>query len=76
MLYTSNGAPLFAFGLPVVALLGAVFGLAALVRERRLAGAQAMADRSRHHHQLERNRGAIEERNNDDKSFIRTTYRY
>jgi hypothetical protein len=70
VLYTSNGAPLFAFGLPI----GAVFGVAAFVRERRLDSARRQwptaAGIITNSSVIEE---AIEERNNADKSFIRTT---
>jgi hypothetical protein len=41
VLYTGNGVPLFAFGLPTVAILAAVFSVVAFVRGRRLASASA-----------------------------------
>jgi Protein of unknown function (DUF3592) len=77
VLYTSNGAPLFAFGLPIVALLGAVFGVVAFVRGRRLASASmrwpTTAGIITNASVIEE---AIEDQNNDDKSLIRKTYRY
>jgi hypothetical protein len=39
VLYASNGVPLFAFALPIVALLGGVLCVAAYIRTRRLANA-------------------------------------
>jgi Protein of unknown function (DUF3592) len=41
VLYTGNGVPLFAFALPAVALLAAVFSVISFVRGRRLASASA-----------------------------------
>jgi hypothetical protein len=77
VLYTSNGAPLFVFGMPILALLGAVASVVAFVRGRRqaraslrwptVAGTITTAD------VIEE---AIEDKRNDDKSFIRKTYRY
>ena len=40
VLYTSNGAPLFVFGMPILALLGAVASVVAFVRGRRQARAR------------------------------------
>ena len=77
VLYTSNGAPLFAFPLPILALLGAVFGVVAFVRGRRLASASARWPTAAG---IVTNSGvieeAIEDKRNDDKSFIHKTYRY
>ncbi len=77
VLYTSKGVPLFVFPLPILALLGAVFGVVAFVRGRQLASASArwptaagtitMSD------VIEE---AIEEKDNDDKSSIHRIYRY
>jgi len=39
VLYTSKGVPLFAFPLPILALLGAVYGVVTFVRARQLASA-------------------------------------
>ncbi len=39
VLYTDKGVPLFVFPLPVLVLLGAVFGVIAYVRQRQLASA-------------------------------------
>jgi Protein of unknown function (DUF3592) len=41
VLYTGNGVPLFAFALPGVAMLAAVFSVVAFARGRRLASASA-----------------------------------
>jgi hypothetical protein len=41
VLYSGNGVPLFAFALPLVAILAAVFSVVAFVRGRRLARASA-----------------------------------
>jgi hypothetical protein len=77
VLYTSNGVPLFAFPLPILALLGAVFGVVAFVRERRLASASLrwptatgiiVASGT-----IEE---AIEDKSNNDSSFVRKIYRY
>jgi Protein of unknown function (DUF3592) len=77
VLYTGNGVPLFAFALPVLALLGAVFGVAAFIRGRRLAGASARwptaAGIITTSGVIEE---AIEDKSNDDKSFIRKIHRY
>jgi hypothetical protein len=77
VLYTSNGAPLFAFPLPILALLGAVFGVVAFVRGRRLASASTrwptVAGIVTNSGVIEE---AIEDKGNDDKSFIRKIYRY
>jgi hypothetical protein len=77
VLYTSNGAPLFAFPLPVLALLGAVFGVVAFVRGRRLASASTrwstVAGIVTNSGVIEE---AIEDKSNDDKSFIRKIHRY
>ena len=77
VLYTSNGAPLFAFPLPILALLGAVFGVVAFVRGRRLASASTrwptVAGIVTNSGVIEE---AIEDKSNDDKSFIRKIHRY
>jgi hypothetical protein len=77
VLYTSKGVPLFAFPLPILALLGAVFGIAAFVRGRRLASASmrwpTAAGIITSSGVIEE---AIEDKSNDDKSFIRKIYRY
>ena len=77
VLYTPNGAPLFAFPLPILALLGAVFGVVAFVRGRRLASASTrwptVAGIVTNSGVIEE---AIEDKGNDDKSFVRKIYRY
>ena len=77
VLYTSNGAPLFAFPLPILALLGAVFGVVAFGRGRRRASTSARWPTAAG---IVTNSGvieeAIEDKRNDDKSFIHKTYRY
>ena len=42
VLYTGKGVPLFAFPLPILALLGAVYGVVAFFRARQLASASMM----------------------------------
>jgi hypothetical protein len=77
VLYTSNGVPLFVFPLPILALLGAVFSVVAFVRGRRLASASmrwpTVAGIITTSGVIEE---AIEDKSNDDKSFIRKIYRY
>jgi hypothetical protein len=77
VLYTGNGVPLFAFLLPIVALAGAVLGVAAFVRGRRLASASerwpTVAGIITAAGVIDE---AIEDKSNDDKSFIRKIYRY
>jgi uncharacterized integral membrane protein len=77
VLYTSNGAPLFVFPLPILALLGAVFGVLAFVRGRRLASESARwptaAGIVTTSDVIEE---ALEDKSNDNKSFIRKIYRY
>jgi hypothetical protein len=77
VLYTGKGVPLFVFPLPILALLGAVFGVVAFVRGRRLASASARwptaAGVITTSDVIEE---AIEEKDNDDKSRIRKIYRY
>lgn len=77
VLYTGNGVPLFAFPLPILALLGAVIGVVAFVRGRRLASASmrwpTVAGTIATSGVIEE---AIEDKSNDDKSFIRKIYRY
>lgn len=78
VLYTSNGVPLFVFPLPILALLGAVFGIVAFVRGRRLASASmqwpTVAGIVTASGVIEE---AIEEKSNDDKSVARKMiYRY
>ena len=77
VLNTGNGVPLFAFALPILALLGAVFGVAAFIRGRRLASASArwptVAGIVTTSGVIEE---VIEDKSNDDKSFIRKIHRY
>ena len=77
VLYTDKGVPLFVFPLPVLVLLGAVFGVIAYLRQRRVAGASARwptaAGTITKSDVIEE---AIEEKDNDDKSRIRKIYRY
>jgi hypothetical protein len=77
VLYTGNGVPLFAFVLPIVALLAAVFSVAAFARTRRLASASARWPTVPG---IITTSGVIEEaiddEGNSDKSFIRKIYRY
>jgi hypothetical protein len=77
VLYANNGVPLFAFALPIVVLLGAVFSFVAFVRGKRLARASAqwrtvagivtMSD------VIEEE---IEDTSKEDKSSIRKIHRY
>jgi hypothetical protein len=77
VLYTGNGVPLFAFALPILALLGAVFSVVAFIRGRRLASASTRwptaAGTITASGVIEE---AIEDKSNDDRSFIRKIYRY
>ena len=77
VLYTSKGVPLFAFPLPILALLGAVFGIAAFVRGRRVASASmrwpTAAGAITSSGVIEE---AIADKSNEDKSFTRKIYRY
>lgn len=77
VLYTSNGVPLFAFPLPILALLGAVFGVVAFVRGRQLANASlrwpTVAGSITTSDVIEE---VIEDKSNDDKSLIRKIHRY
>jgi Protein of unknown function (DUF3592) len=77
VLYTSNGVPLFVFAMPILVLLFAVLGVIAFVRGRRQASASArwptVAGIITTSDVIEE---AIEDKENDDKSFIRKTYRY
>jgi Protein of unknown function (DUF3592) len=77
VLYTGNGVPLFAFALPGVAILGAVFSVFAFARSRRLASASARwptapgtITTSSVIDEL------IEDRSNNDKAIIRKIHRY
>ena len=77
MLYAGNGVPLFAFTLPLLAILAAVFSVIAFVRTRWLASASArwptvsgtitMSD------VIEE---AIEGTSNGDKAIVRMIHRY
>jgi hypothetical protein len=77
VLYTDKGVPLFVFPLPVLVLLGAVFGVIAYVRQRQVASASArwptVAGIITTSDVIEE---AIEEKDNDDKSRIHRIYRY
>ena len=77
VLYTDKGVPLFVFPLPVLVLLGAVFGVIAYIRQRQLASASARwptaAGIVTTSDVIEE---AIEDKENDDRSRIRRTYRY
>jgi hypothetical protein len=77
VLYTGNGVPLFAFAMPALALLGAVFSVLAFVRGRRLASASARWPTVAG---IVTTSGVIEEQiedtSNDDKSRIRKISRY
>jgi hypothetical protein len=77
VLYTGNGVPLFVFPLPILALLGAVFGVVAFARGRQLASASlrwpTVAGSITTSGVIEE---AIEDKSNDDKSFIRKIHRY
>jgi hypothetical protein len=77
VLYSSNGVPLFAFGLPILVLLFAVLGVVAFVRGRRQASASTrwptVAGIVTTSDVIEE---AIEDKENDDRSFIRKIYRY
>jgi len=77
VLYTGNGVPLFIFLLPILALVGAVFGVGAFVRGRRLASASmrwpTVAGSVTTSAVIEE---AIEDKSNDDKSRVRKIYRY
>lgn len=77
VLYTRNGVPLFAFALPAIAILAAVFSVVAFVRAKRLAGASARwptaAGTVTHSSVIEEQ---IEDDSNSEKSTIRKIYRY
>ena len=77
VLYVGNGVPLFAFALPAIALIGAVAGIIAFVRARRLAGASAqwpsVAGAITNSTVIEEQ---IEDDSNTEKSTIRMIYRY
>ncbi len=77
VLYVGNGVPLFAFALPAIAMIGAVAGIIAFVRARRLAGASAqwpsVAGAITNSTVIEEQ---IEDDSNTEKSTIRMIYRY
>jgi hypothetical protein len=79
VLYSGNGVPLFAFALPFVALLAAVFSIVAFVRSGRLARASARWPTAPG---TITNSSVIEEviedrsDNNSDKKIIRTIHRF
>lgn len=77
VLYTSNGVPLFAFALPLLAILAAVFSVIAFVRTRRLASASArwptVSGTITTSDVIEE---AIEDTSNNDKAIIRMIHRY
>jgi Protein of unknown function (DUF3592) len=77
VLYTGNGVPLFAFVLPIVALLAAVFSVVSFSRTRRLASASTRWPTVPG---VITTSGVIEEviedQGNSDKSRIRKIHRY
>jgi Protein of unknown function (DUF3592) len=77
VLYTGNGVPLFAFALPGLAILGAVFSVAAFVRGRRLASVSTrwptVAGIVTTSNVIEEQ---IEDTGREDKSIIRMIHRY
>jgi hypothetical protein len=77
VLYTGNGVPLFAFVLPIVALLAAVFSVVSFSRTRLLASASArwptVPGIITTSGVIEE---AIEDQSNRDKSQIRKIHRY
>ena len=77
VLYTGNGVPLFAFALPAIAILAALFSVIAFVRARRIAGASARWPTAAG---TVTNSTVIEEQIEDDtssdKSTIRKIHRY
>jgi hypothetical protein len=77
VLYTGNGVPLFAFALPFLAILAAVFSVVSFVRGRQLASASARWPTAAG---IITASGVIEEEiedeSNTDKSFIRKIHRY
>jgi hypothetical protein len=77
VLYTGNGVPLFAFALPGIAILAALFSVVAFVRARRLAGAStrwpAIPGTVTNSSVIEEQ---IEDDSNSDKTTIRKIYRY
>ena len=77
VLYTGNGVPLFAFALPFVAILAAIFSVIAFVRGRRLASASARwptaAGIVTTSDVIEE---ILEDKSNDDKAIIKKIHRY
>lgn len=77
VLYSGNGVPLFAFALPLLAILAAVFSVIAFVRTRRLASASArwptVSGTITTSDVIEE---AIEDTSNNDKAIIRMIHRY
>jgi hypothetical protein len=77
VLYAGKGVPLFAFALPALALLAAVFSVVSFVRSRRLASASArwptVAGTVTTSDVIEEE---IEDTGNSDKSIIRKIHRY
>ena len=77
VLYTGNGVPLFAFVLPLVAILAAVFSVVSFAKTRRLASASArwptVPGTITTSTVIEEE---IEDTSNTDKSFIRKIHRY
>jgi hypothetical protein len=77
VLYTGNGVPVFAFVLPIVALLVAVFSVVSFSRARQLASASGrwptVSGIVTTAGVIEE---AIEDQGNSNKSIIHRTYRY
>jgi hypothetical protein len=77
VLYTGNGVPLFAFALPLVAILAAVFSVVSFAKTRRLASASAgwptVPGTITASTVIEEE---IEDTSNNDKSLIRKIHRY
>jgi hypothetical protein len=77
VLYTGNGVPLFAFALPGIAILAAVFSVVSFARMRRLAGASArwptVPGTVTASTVIEEE---IEDKSSDDKLIIRKIRRY
>lgn len=77
VLYTGNGVPLFAFVLPIIALVAAVFSVVSFSRTRRLASASTSWPTAPG---IVTTSGVIEEviedQGNSDKSHIRKIHRY
>jgi hypothetical protein len=77
VLYTGNGVPLFAFALPVVALLAAVFSIVAFVRGRQLASASSRwPTASGTITTSDVIEETLEDNSNTNKAIIRTIHRY